>query len=372
MERDYYEVLGVPRDASDHDIKKAYRRLAMKYHPDRNTDNPAAEAKFKEAKQAYDILSDSQKRNAYNQFGHAGVGDNSGGAGFDSGGFSDIFESVFGDIFGGGQGRGHHSGGSDLQYDLEISLEQAALGAVVSLDIPKQIICRNCHGSGAKPGTSPQICSRCNGEGQIRMQQGFFSLQQTCPTCRGKGRSIHDPCLSCHGQGRVRENKTISVKISEGVDSGDRIRLSSEGDVSGHGGEDGDLYIHITIKPHAIFSRDGVDLHCEVPISFTTAALGGEAEVPTFENLIKLKIPSGTQSGKVFRLRGKGIKSIRTPTKGDLLCRVYVETPVKLTSRQRELLEEFETNILGNYKKHKPQSDSWVEKIKQFFDSESP
>ncbi|HEY6897777.1 MAG TPA: molecular chaperone DnaJ, partial [Rhodocyclaceae bacterium] len=352
--RDFYEILGVNRDASDDEIKKAYRKLAMKYHPDRNPDNPKAEDQFKEAKEAYEILSDGQKRAAYDQYGHAGVdpsmGGGAGGAGM--GGFADAFSDIFGDIFGGarggGGGRSNVYRGADLRYNLEVSLEDAARGSETRIRIPTMEECEPCSGTGAKKGTEAKTCPTCGGHGQVRMQQGFFSIQQTCPKCHGTGRYIPTPCPSCHGAGRVKTHKTLSVKIPSGIDEGDRIRLSSEGEPGINGGPAGDLYVQIHLKEHAVFQRDHDDLHCEMPISFTTAALGGEIEIPTLDGVARIKIPAETQSGKVFRLRGKGIKGIRSIGHGDLLCHVVLETPVNLTDRQKELLREFESISQGD------------------------
>jgi len=375
--RDYYETLGIPRNATDAEIKKAYRRLAMKYHPDRNTGDANAEEKFKEAKEAYDILSDERKRTAYDQFGHAGVdpraGVGPGGAGgFGPGGFGDIFDSVFGDIFGGGVGRGgvrqRVFRGADLRYDLDLTLEDAVAGTTIKIRVPKMVACHECHGSGAKKGSAPVNCPTCNGQGQVRMQQGIFSLQQTCPQCRGKGKIIKDPCGVCRGQGRVRETRTVSVKIPPGVDVGDRIRLTGEGEAGENGGPPGDLYVHVNVLEHPIFKRDGTDLHCDVPISFTTATLGGELELPTLDGRIKLKIPPETQSGKLFRLRGKGVRSVRVSTKGDLLCRVMVETPVNLTRQQKDLLREFDRSVNEDGRQHNPQASSWLDGVKKFFE----
>lgn len=373
--RDYYEVLGVEKNASEADIKKAFKRLAMKYHPDRNPDDKDAEDKFKEAKEAYEVLADAQKRSAYDQFGHAGVDHSAGmgGAGFGAGGasFSDIFGDVFGDIFGGGRGRaGGARGyrGDDLQYNLELSLEDAVHGTAVDVRIPTHIECDECGGSGAKKGTSPTTCATCGGVGQVRMQQGFFSLQQTCPRCHGRGKVITDPCGKCHGQGRVQKHKTLSVKIPPGVDNGDRIRLTGEGEAGEHGGPPGDLYVQIGVRPHPIFERDGNDLYCEVPINIVDAALGGELEVPTLNGRVKLKIPAETQSGKLFRLRGKGVKSVRSGAPGDLLCKVQVETPVNLTKRQKELLEELQQSLRKDSVQHSPRSSSWLDGVKKFFE----
>ncbi|MCG8379638.1 MAG: molecular chaperone DnaJ [Proteobacteria bacterium] len=371
--RDYYDVLGVSKNADEAELKKAYRRLAMKYHPDRNEGDAKAEEKFKEAKEAYDVLSDGQKRAAYDQFGHAGVDTSAAGAGgFGQGaGFGDIFDSVFGDIFGAGGGRGGSRvyRGADLRYNLELSLEDAVSGTTVKIRIPKMVECGTCKGSGAKKGSSPVNCPTCDGHGQVRMQQGFFSVQQTCPQCRGQGKIINDPCNTCRGQGRVRDNKTISVKVPEGVDNGDRIRLSGEGEAGENHGPAGDLYVHISVKDHPIFVREGTDLYCDVPISFATAALGGELEVPTLDGKVKLKIPPETQSGKLFRLRSKGVRSVRSSSKGDLLCRVMVETPVKLNSKQKELLKQLEESMKSAGNKHSPQASSWLDGVKKFFDS---
>jgi len=355
--RDYYEVLGVNKNASAAELKKAYRRLAMKYHPDRNTGDKSAEAedKFKEAKEAFEVLNDEQKRAAYDQFGHAGVDPSMGGGpgGFHggSGNFSDIFGDVFSDIFGGGRGPGGGSRanrGADLRYNLEMTLEDAVNGKDVKIRVPTFVTCEACNGTGARKGSSPETCPTCHGQGQVRMQQGFFSVQQTCPTCHGKGTVIKDPCGSCHGQGRVQEHKTLSVKIPAGVDTGDRIRLSGEGEAGENGGPPGDLYVQVNVKQHDIFTREGEHLFCEVPIPFTVAALGGEMEVPTLNGKVKLKIPEGTQTGKMFRMRGKGVKPIRGTTAGDLLCRVVVETPVKLTENQKDLLRQFEESVGGH------------------------
>ena len=371
--RDYYEVLGVSKNADAAELKKAYRRLAMKYHPDRNEGDASAEGKFKEAKEAYDVLSDGQKRAAYDQFGHAGVNTSAGGGpgGFAGGGFGDIFDSVFGDIFGAGGARGGNRvyRGADLRYNLELSLEDAVSGTTAKIRVPKMVLCDTCKGSGAKKGSAPVNCPTCAGHGQVRMQQGFFSVQQTCPQCRGQGKIISDPCGSCHGQGRVRDSKTISVKVPEGVDNGDRIRLSGEGEAGENNGPAGDLYVHISVKDHPIFAREGTDLYCDVPISFTTAALGGELEVPTLDGKVKLKIPAETQSGKLFRLRSKGVRSIRNSSKGDLLCRVVVETPIKLNGKQKELLKQFEEEMQSGGTKHSPQASSWLDGVKKFFDS---
>ncbi len=367
--RDYYEVLGVNKDASEEDVKKSYRKLAMKWHPDRNPDNPKAEENFKEAKEAYEILSDGQKRAAYDQFGHAGV-DHSAAAGASAGGFGgfgDAFGDIFGDIFGGGRGRSSVYRGADLRYNLEIGLEEAARGTETRIRIPAMEECGTCHGSGAKPGTSPTTCTTCQGHGQVRMQQGFFSIQQTCPKCHGSGKVVTSPCATCGGAGRIKQHKTLSVKIPAGVDEGDRIRLSGEGEAGVNGGPTGDLYVVIHLKEHSVFQREGDDLHCEMPISFSQAALGGEIEIPTLDGAAKMKIPPETQSGQVFRLRGKGIKGVRSSGHGDLICHVVVETPVNLTARQKELLQELEAINVKDGGKHNPRAKSWMEKVKEFF-----
>ncbi|MDP2171676.1 MAG: molecular chaperone DnaJ [Rhodocyclaceae bacterium] len=366
--RDYYEVLGVNRDASDEEIKKAYRRLAMKHHPDRNPDNPKSEDRFKEAKEAYEILSEPKKRQAYDQFGHAGV-DQQAGMGGGPGNFGDAFSDIFGDIFGGrgGGGRSNVYRGADLRYNLEVTLEEAARGTETRIRIPTMAECESCEGTGAKKGTEPKTCPTCGGHGQVRMQQGFFSIQQTCPKCHGSGRYVADPCGTCHGAGRIKQHKTLSVKIPSGIDEGDRIRLSGEGEHGVNGGPPGDLYVQIHIKPHQVFQRDHDDLHCEMPVSFTAAALGGEIEIPTLDGVAKLKVPAETQTGKVFRLRGKGIKGVRSAAHGDLLCHVVVETPVSLTDRQKELLREFEEISQGNAATHHPKAQGWLDKVKDFF-----
>ncbi|MDY0249109.1 MAG: molecular chaperone DnaJ [Pseudomonas sp.] len=367
--RDYYEVLGAERTATAAELKKAYRRLAMKFHPDRNPDDKDAEEKFKEANEAYEVLSDEDKRAAYDRHGHAGVDPQMGGGGHGGGGnFSDVFGDVFSDFFGGGGagGRGGPQRGNDLRYTMELDLEEAVRGTTVSIRVPTLVDCKTCKGTGAKKGTSPVTCTTCNGMGQVRMQQGFFAVQQTCPRCHGSGKMVTDPCGDCHGQGRVEEEKTLSVKVPAGVDTGDRIRLSGEGEAGTLGGPSGDLYVVVNVRPHAIFQRDGRDLYCEVPISFADAALGGELEVPTLNGRVKLKIPEGTQTNKLFRLRGKGVTPVRGGGVGDLMCRVAVETPVKLDKRQRELLEEFRASLQGDAS-HSPRESSWFEGVKRFF-----
>jgi molecular chaperone DnaJ len=372
--RDYYEVLGVPRNATEAELKKAYRRLAMKLHPDRNPGDPETEAAFKEVKEAWEVLKDPRKRAAYDQFGHAGVGGaGPGGPGGFGGGdaFSDIFGEVFGDIFGvGRRGRSRVFRGADLRYELELELEQAAFGDTVTITLPLAVECTECHGSGAQPGSSPVGCRTCGGRGSVRMQQGFFAVEQTCPNCKGQGTVIEDPCGECHGEGRVREQKTLAVKIPAGVDSGDRIRLGGEGEAGRNGGPPGDLYVEVVVTPHPIFERRGPDLACEIPISYVSAALGGEVEVPTLgdEPKLQLKIPEGTQSGKVFRLRGKGIRPVRGGPQGDLLVHAVVETPVGLNKHQRELLREFESSLRDSGRSHSPREQGWMDKVRSFFD----
>ena len=376
--RDYYEVLGVSKSASADEIKKAYRRLAMKYHPDRNKDaGEDAEKKFKEAKEAYEVLKDDDKRSTYDRFGHDGLKMGAGGGhgGFSAEGFGDIFGDVFGDIFGGGRRGGGGQQvfrGADLGYELQLDLETAVAGDSVTIDVPTQVSCDTCGGSGAKKGTQPVSCSTCGGVGQVRMQQGFFSIQQTCPACKGVGTTIADPCEDCHGRGRVRKTRTLSVKVPAGVDDGDRIRLSGEGEAGRNGGPPGDLYVEIRVKPHKIFEREGANLSCEVPVSFGTATLGGEVELPTLDGTVSLKVPAGTQSGKTFRLRGKGVTTVRDPRQGDLFAQVSVETPVNLTSEQKELLEKFEASISSGGDKHSPRADTWLGTVKRFFERLSP
>jgi molecular chaperone DnaJ len=382
--RDYYTVLGLNRDASEEDIKKAYRRLAMKHHPDRNPDDKSSEDKFKEAKEAYEILSDAKKRAAYDQFGHAGVDPSAGfgaagargfGAGGPEGfgGFADAFGDIFGEIFGGvgpGATRGRGNGvfrGADLRYNLELSLEEAARGTEAKIRIPALEQCTTCHGSGAKPGTQPRTCPTCHGQGQVRVSQGFFSIQQTCPQCHGAGKIIPEACPTCEGAGRIKRHKTLSVKIPAGVDQDDRIRLSGEGEAGLNSGPAGDLYVVVNLKPHPVFQRENNDLHCEMPISFATAALGGEIEIPTLDGHAKIKIPPETQTGQVFRLRNKGIKGVRSSVHGDLFCHVAIETPVKLTPRQKEILREFESISAENPAAHNPRAKNWYDRVREFF-----
>ncbi|MFZ0254700.1 MAG: molecular chaperone DnaJ [Gammaproteobacteria bacterium] len=371
--RDYYEVLSVARNASESDIKKSYRRLAMKFHPDRNPNNRQAEEQFKECKEAYEVLTDVRKRAAYDQFGHAGVdaaasAAGGGFGGFGAGGIRDVFDEVFGDIFGGRGGGRTVYRGADLRYDLELSLEEAVSGTSVRIKVPMRAPCSECGGSGARKGTSAVTCTTCHGRGQVRLQQGFFSIQQTCPTCRGAGKVILDPCKECRGAGSVRREKEISVKIPAGVDNGDRIRLASEGERSDNGGPPGDLYVEVHVREHPIFTREGTNLYCEVPISFVAAALGGELEVPTLTDRMTVRVPQETQTGKLFRLRGKGVRSVRDGSVGDLICRVVVETPVHLTHRQKELLRAFEQSMSENGDKHSPKTTSWLDGVKRFFE----
>ena len=375
--RDYYTVLGVGRDASEEDIKKSYRKLAMKHHPDRNPEDKHAEDKFKEAKEAYEVLTDTRKRAAYDQFGHAGVDPSAGfGAGAGArgaegfGGFADAFGDIFGEIFGQQRGGGRGGGmfrGADLRYNLELSLEEAARGSEVKIRIPSMQECENCHGNGAKPGTQPKSCTTCHGRGEVRVAQGFFSIQQTCPQCHGTGKIVPEPCLTCSGAGRVKKHKTLSVKIPAGVDQDDRIRLTSEGESGMNGGPPGDLYVVVSLKPHAVFQRDGADLHCEMPISFATAALGGEIEIPTLDGHAKIKIPVETQTGQVFRLKNKGIRPVRGSVTGDLYCHVSLETPVNLTARQKEILREFEAINEEDPAAHSPRAKNWFDRVREFF-----
>ncbi|WP_390901357.1 molecular chaperone DnaJ [Simonsiella muelleri] len=379
MSKDLYQILGVPKSASDDDIKKAYRKLAMKYHPDRNPDNKEAEEKFKEVQNAYAILSDAQKRATYDQFGNAAFENNGAGAGGGFGGFGGFGGSQsfdFGDIFsqmfgGGGSARQQNFQGADLQYSVEISLEEAATGIRKQITVPTYDECDVCHGSGAKPGSSATTCSTCHGTGTVHVRQAIFQIQQTCPTCHGTGKEIKDPCTKCHGEGRVATTKTVEVNIPAGIDNGQRIRLSGEGEPGMRGAPAGDLYIHVSVKPHKVFHRDPeapTDLHCELPISFPTAALGGEVEVPTLDGKVKLSVPTGTQNGKRLRIKGKGMKSVRSSLVGDLYCHVVVETPVNLTERQKELLQEFE-NLTSTDRSQTPKQKGFLDKLKEMFDN---
>jgi molecular chaperone DnaJ len=378
--RDYYEVLGVPRNASDDDIKKAYRKLAMKHHPDRNQGDgaKAAEEKFKEAKEAYEILSEPQKKAIYDQHGHAGVdasmGRGGGGAGPEGfGGFAEAFGDIFGDIFGGGAGGARRGGGqqvyrgNDLSYAMEITLEEAANGRETQIRVPTWDTCDTCHGSGAKPGTSAKTCPSCNGSGSVHLRQGFFSIQQTCPHCQGTGKIIPEPCTTCHGAGRIKRQKTLEVKIPAGINEGMRIRSAGNGEPGHNGGPAGDLYIEIRVKAHEIFERDGDDLHCTVPVGLVTAALGGSIEVPSLGGKAEIELPEGTQHGKTFRLRGKGIKGLRSSYPGDLYCHVAVETPVKLTEHQKKLLKELDDSFRKGGERHSPNAKSWTDRVKDLF-----
>ena len=369
--RDYYEVLGVQRNVEDAELKKAYRKLAMKFHPDRNPDDADAQEHFKEAQEAYDILKDPKKRSAYDQFGHAATGPGARGpAGFD-GDVGDVFGDIFGDIFGGRGGRGggrqQQQRGSDLRFAMELDLEEAVSGITREIRIPTLGECKSCDGSGADDGERTS-CTTCGGIGQVRMQQGIFSVQQTCPACKGMGQVIKNPCSSCHGQGRVRETKTLSVKIPPGVDTGDRIRLAGEGEAGMAGSPPGDLYVEVRVLAHRLFERDGDDLYCEVPIHFTTAAIGGELEIPTLKGQVKLKIPAETQTGRMFRLRGKGVKSVRSHRQGDLMCKVVIETPVRLSKDQKALLKQFQETYESSKTDHNPKSSSWLGGVKEFFE----
>lgn len=367
-EVDYYEVLGVARNADELEIKKAYRKLAMKYHPDRNPDNKEAEEKFKEVQCAYDVLSDAQKRATYDQFGHAGMNGGMGGDGFSGGfDFGDIFSQMFGSGSSGGSRQQNYQG-ADLQYTIEISLEEAAHGTKKKITIPTHDECDICHGSGAKPGTAPTTCHMCGGSGAVHVRQAIFQLQQTCPQCRGSGKQIKDPCIKCHGEGLTKSRKTVEVSIPAGIDDGQRIRLTGEGEPGTHGAPSGDLYVLVNIRPHAVFERDGMDLHCELPISFTVAALGGEVEVPTINGKVKLNIPKETQTGRRMRVRSKGIKSLRSNAVGDLYCHIVVETPVNLTERQRELLTEFEKISTGLDRAQTPRQKSFMDKLRDLFE----
>ncbi len=377
--RDYYEILSVAKNASEDEIKKSYRRLAMKFHPDRNPGSKEAEEHFKEVKEAYEVLSDAQKRAAYDRFGHAGVDPSMGGSGgghthgfHGFQGFSQNFGDIFGDIFGATADEASSGPrvfrGADLRYRMEITLEQAARGHDAQIRVPSWDDCKTCKGSGAKEGTKPQTCELCRGTGTIRMSQGFFSLQQPCHKCHGNGRYIPHPCATCHGEGKIKRNKTLAVHIPAGIDDGMRIRSSGNGEPGQNSGPPGDLYIEVHIKPHDVFERDENDLHCRMPIAFTTAALGGEIEVPTLHGRASFTVPEGTQSGKTFRLRGKGMKNVHNNTHGDLYVHIQLETPVKLTEQQRALLTQFAQSLQENGTKHSPQSKSWFDRVKQFFD----
>ncbi|RKF15613.1 molecular chaperone DnaJ [Alginatibacterium sediminis] len=369
--QDFYEALGLSKSADEREIKKAYKRLAMKYHPDRTKGDKAAEEKFKQVKEAYEVLSNPQKKAAYDQYGHAGVDPNRGGGG-GAQDFGDVFGDVFGDIFGGGRGGGGRrqaQRGADLRYNMELTLEQAVRGVKQEISVPTLVHCEQCNGSGAKKGSKPVSCGTCHGQGQVQMRQGFFAVQQACPTCHGRGSTIKDPCHKCHGEGRYERTKTLSVTIPPGVDTGDRIRLSGEGEAGENGAGSGDLYVQVHVKDHPIFQREQNNLYCEVPISFSLSALGGEIEVPTLDGRVSLKVPSETQTGRMFRMRGKGVKSVRSGATGDLICKVIVETPVNLNDEQREMLRSLEESFGGHSsKKHKPKSEGFFDGVKKFFD----
>ncbi len=366
---DYYELLGVSRNASDQDLKKAYKRLAMKYHPDRNQGDKSAEKKFKNISEAYEVLSDSNKRQAYDQFGHEGLDQRFGpGGGFQGGSFNDIFGDVFGDIFGGGRGQNQPRRGADLEYQIEVSLEEAISGKEIKMSIPRKVNCKSCQGTGAKDGTAFTTCKQCNGQGSVRVSQGFFSVQQTCPSCGGRGKTIDIPCSNCHGNGFINETKKLAVKIPPGVDNGDQIRLSGEGEAGPNNGVPGDLYVSVRVLVHKFFQRDGNDILCEIPISFTTATLGDKVVLPTLEGKVELTIPAGTQSGRAFRIKNKGVKSVRSSYKGDLYCKVNIETPVNLTKEQKELLTKLDESFSKSKSKHRPNEKSWLDGIKEFFD----
>jgi molecular chaperone DnaJ len=373
--RDYYKVLDVPKTATEAEIKKAYRRLAMKFHPDRNPNDNEAEERFKEAKEACEVLTDANKRAIYDQHGHAGIEAHSRGGGGRSGfsggdAFSDIFGDVFGDIFGarrGGDPRTQQFRGADLRYELELDLDQAVFGYAAEIEVPKLSECETCHGSGSAKGSTAAACDTCGGSGQIRISQGFFQLQQTCPRCRGNGTIIKNPCDTCLGQGRVRRTRKLAVKVPAGVDTGDRIRLNGEGEAGRNGGPSGDLYVEVNVREHPIFEREGEHLSCEVPVSFATAALGGTVEVPTLDGDVTLKVPPETQSGRVFRLRDKGVKPVRGGARGDLFCRVVVETPVHLSTDQKDLIRQLEETLKQNSDRHAPREQGFFEGVKRFF-----
>jgi molecular chaperone DnaJ len=367
--RDYYEVLGVARSATDDELKKAFRRLAMKHHPDRNPGDHACEEQFKEAKQAYEVLADKQKRAMYDQHGHAAFEGGGRGGGFHAD-VGDIFGDIFSDIFGMGRGGGGGRArrGSDLRYVLELDLEEAVFGIERTIDISTLVACGGCAGSGSADGKT-EPCTTCRGHGRVRMQQGIFSVQQACPACNGSGTTIKTPCKTCRGEGRVPNERSLQVKIPAGVDSGDRIRLTGQGEAGGAGSTPGDLYVEVRVREHAIFQREGDDLYCEVPIRFSQAALGADLKVPTLEGEAVITIPVETQTGKLFRLRGKGVRNVRSGRVGDLHCRVVVETPIRLTRRQRELLEEFEGTFgEADGASHTPRATSWFDGVKQFWE----
>lgn len=372
MSKDYYQTLGVDRKASEEELKKAFRKLAMQYHPDRNKDDPAAEAKFKEINEAYDVLKDPQKRAAYDHYGADGLNMASGaggGAGFSGfgGAFNDIFEDMFGDMMNRGGNRTGPQRGADMQYTMEITLEESFSGVESTIKVPTNETCDKCNGSGAAAGTGEEQCPACNGQGRMRMQQGFFTIERTCPTCSGAGKIIRDPCSKCSGQGRIRKEKSLRVKIPPGLESGRRIRLAGEGEAGFRGGPAGDLYVLLAVKPHKLFKRDGANLYCRVPIPMTTAALGGEIEIPTINgSRTKVKIPEGTQSGQQLRVKGKGMPVLRSESVGDLFIDVQVETPMNLSRKQQDLLKELDKSFGGNSQgKHSPESSGFFSKIKE-------
>jgi len=376
--RDFYELLGVDRSASADELKKAYRKLAMKYHPDKNPGDEAAEQKFKEVSEAYDVLKDDQQRAAYDQYGHAafeggtGGGHPGGGMGGGMGGMSDIFDDLFGEFMGGRRGQrsdGGRARGQDLRYNMQITLEEAYEGKKAQIHVPSSVTCDTCSGSGASPGSQPVNCTTCGGNGRVRAAQGFFSIERTCPTCHGRGQVIENPCSDCHGQGRVQKERTLAVTIPPGVEEGTRIRLAGEGEAGMRGGPAGDLYIFLSIEPHKLFERDGTELFCDVPISLTTAALGGEMEVPTVGGgKVKVKVPEGTQTGKQFRVRGKGMPGLHARRHGDLYIQIHVETPVGLTKAQKDLLKQFDD---ASSDKTNPESAGFFDKVKEFFNDTS-
>lgn len=370
--QDYYETLGISRSASKDEIKKAYRKLAMQYHPDRNPDDPEAEQRFKEIGEAYEVLADEQKRAAYDRFGHAafdghaGAGGAGGFGGFGAGGFADIFDEMFGDMMG-GRRRGTPGRGSDLRYDMDISLEDAFHGKQAQIRVPTSVACEACQGSGAEPGTKPTACTACGGDGRVRQQQGFFTIERTCPQCGGVGQMIKDPCKACDGTGRQHRERTLQVNIPAGVEDGTRIRLAGEGEAGMRGAPAGDLYIFLSVQPHRIFHREGANIFCKVPIRMTTAALGGQIEVPVIDGTrARINVPEGTQTGQQFRLRSKGMSVVRANARGDMYVEVEVETPKNLSKRQKELLREFDDESKGN--KTNPESEGFLKKIKEFWE----
>jgi molecular chaperone DnaJ len=378
--QDYYSTLGVAKDADLETVKKAYRKLAMQYHPDRNHGDAAAEQKFKEINEAYDVLKDDQKRAAYDRFGHAafenghaGFNGRGGPAGFDftASGFADIFDEMFGEFMGGRRGSQSRARGGDLRYNMEITLEEAFAGKQATIRVPGTVPCEACHGTGGEKGTQPVNCPTCRGHGKVRATQGFFTIERTCQSCGGLGKVIEKPCPNCHGQGRTAKDKTLQVTIPAGVEDGTRIRLAGEGEAGLRGAPSGDLYIFLSVKPHRLFQRDGANIHCRVPLSMATAALGGSIEIPTIDgSRAKVQVPAGTQTGQQFRLKGKGMSVLRTNARGDMYAEIVVETPVNLTKRQKELLKEFEADSKKNGSSFSPESDSFFARVKEFFGKE--